>query len=79
MPAATVAPIEPLGVARVALSQGAGERIGLIGDRHQMDVIRHQAIAEQRHAVPPRPLTNSVEIEAAIVVQQEDVLAALSS
>lgn len=36
MPVVAAAPVEPLGVVLVALSQGAGQRIGALGDGHQI-------------------------------------------
>ena len=75
MPRASVPPVEALRVARVALAEGAGKRIGPLGDRHQMNVIRHQAVAKQRNAVALRAFAESFEIETPVVVEQEDVLA----
>ena len=75
MPRASVSPVEALRVARVALAEGAGKRIGPLGDRHQMNVIRHQAVAKQRDAVALRAFAESFEIETPVVVEQEDVLA----
>ena len=59
----------------MALAEGAGKRIGPLGDRNQMNVIRHQAVAKQRDAVALRAFAESFEIETPVVVEQEDVLA----
>ncbi len=75
MPRASVSPVEALRVARVALAEGAGKRIGPLGDRNQMNVIRHQAVAKQRDAVALRAFAESFEIETPVVVEQEDILA----
>ena len=75
MPRASVSPVEALRVARVALAEGAGKRIVPLGDRNQMNVIRHQAVAKQRDAVALRAFAESFEIETPVVVEQEDVLA----
>ncbi len=78
MPRPLVTPVEVLSVARVALSKGESKRIGPLGNRDQMDVIRHQTIAEQRDAVAPRTFARSFEIEAPVVVEQEDILAVVA-
>ncbi len=78
MPCPPAAPVEALSVARVTLAQGATKRIGPLGNRHQMDVIRHQTIAEQRDAVAPRTFAQSFEIEAPVVIEQEDILAVVA-
>ena len=78
MPCPPAAPVEALSVARVTLAQGAGKRIGSLGNRHQMDVIRHQAIAEQRDAAAPRAFAQSFKIEAPVIVEQEDILAVVA-
>ena len=78
MPRVPVPPIEPLRVTQVTLAEGAGKRIGLLGDRDQMNVIGHQAIAEQRDAMTMRAFVEGLEIETPVVVEQEDVLAVVA-
>lgn len=39
-----------------------------------MDVLRHQAVAQQRHAMLPALLPQSLDVESPIFVHQEDVL-----
>ena len=39
-----------------------------------MNVVCHQAVAEQPHAVLPAPLRKCLEIESPVFVAQEDVL-----
>ena len=63
----------------MALAEGAGKQIGPLGDRNQMNVIRHQAVAKQRDAVALRAFAESFEIETLVVVEQEDVLAIVAS
>ena len=46
-----------------------------LGDRNQMNVIRHQAVAKQRDAVALRAFAESFEIETPVVVEQEHGLA----
>ncbi len=46
MAAAAVAAVEPLRILAVGLTQGAGEGVGPLGDGDEVDVVRHEAIAE---------------------------------
>jgi hypothetical protein len=59
----------------VGLAQRQGERGRLARDADQVDVIRHQAVAQQRHAVLLTLVAQSLDVGSPVFVDQEDVLA----
>jgi hypothetical protein len=52
MSAAAVAPVEAPRVGAMELPQRQGQPVGPLGHRNQVNVVAHEAIAEQPHAVP---------------------------
>jgi hypothetical protein len=74
MAAALVATVEAPGVRAVELPEGAGQTAGALGNGHQMDMIAHQAVTQQPHAVMARLLAQMIEVKPAILVYQEDLL-----
>jgi len=51
VPAPLVALVEPRRIPYIRLPERLGQRIGLLWNRYEMDVIRHEAIAHHVHAV----------------------------
>jgi hypothetical protein len=58
----------------MGLSQRQGERSRLPRDANQVDVIRHQAIAQQRQAMLLTLVAQSLDVGSPVFVNQEDVL-----
>ena len=77
--AGAVQAVEALGVDAVGASQGLGERVGALGDGDEMNVIGQQTVAEQGDAVDGAFAAQGVEVEAAVVVAEEDVLAVVAA
>ena len=55
------------------------QRIVAFGDGDQVDVVGHEAIAEQGKTVQPAVLAQEVQIDEAVCVGFQDVLAAIAS
>jgi hypothetical protein len=70
--------VEAHGVASVGLSEGFSERVGATRDGDHVNVIRHQAIAEDREVEKLALLAEGLQIEATVVVAEEDVLAVVA-
>jgi hypothetical protein len=62
----------------VSLSEGFGERVGAARAGDHVNVIRHQAIAEDREAEKLALLAEGLEVDATVVVAEEDVLAVVA-
>ena len=77
--AGAVQAVEALGVDAVGTSEGLGERVGALGDGDEMNVIGQQAVAEQGDAVDGALAAQGVEVEAAVVVGEQDVLAVVAT
>jgi len=48
------------------------------GHDDQMDVVRHEAVAQDLHLVPERVRSQQIEVKEAILVLKEDVLAVVA-
>ena len=55
------------------------ERLRIVWDRDQVDVIRHQAIAQQREAVKLGVLPQQLKVGDAIGIADENDLSSISS
>ena len=77
--AGAVQAVEALGVDAVGASEGLGERVGALRDGDQMNVIGQQAVAEQGDAVEGAFAAQGSEVEAAVVVGAEDLLAVVAA
>jgi hypothetical protein len=78
MAAAPIAPIEAHCVTPMGLPEGVRQRRRSAGHGHEMDVIRHQAPAQNRHPELISFLAQNFDVEAPIVFEQEDVLAVVA-
>ena len=58
----------------MASAQRQGEGVRAIGHGHQMDVIRHQAVAQQTDTIAATVLGQRFQIEPPVFVNQEDIL-----
>ena len=82
MAAAAVHAVDVLGVEIMSSADGFGECGAIARDRDDVDVIVHQAIGQHVQAEPLRLLFEPVEINLAVIVDEENVLpivAALSN
>lgn len=79
MAAAPVTPVEAQRVAEVGAADASRQRRGRIGDCDQMQMIGHQAVAEDAELLAAAELAEGGEVEAAVVVEQEDVLAVVAA
>ena len=78
MAAAPVTPVEAQRVAEVGAADASRQRRGRIGDC-EMQMIGHQAVAEDAELLAAAELAEGGEVEAAVVVEQEDVLAVVAA
>jgi len=67
--------VDILRVAKVCPADGFGQRVLLVRDRDDMDMIAHQAIAGQLQRVLVRLLFQQLQIHPAIIVDEEHILA----
>jgi len=67
--------IDVLRIAKVRSADGPGKRILLVRDRDDMDMIAHQAIADQLQRVFVRLLFQQLKIHPAIIIHEEHILA----
>ena len=79
MPAAAVQAVYVLCVQKVSPADGPGQRLFARGHPDQVHVVGHQAIAEQPHAPPCGLLPEDPQINAAVVIDEEDVLAVVAA
>ncbi len=70
--------VDVLGVEIMSASDGLCQRVHRVGDRNQVNVVRHQAVREDVHAEGFRPLLQECEIRAPISVSEEHVLTVVS-
>ena len=77
--AAAVEPVDGLGVLPVRPADGVLEAIRVGGDDDEVDVVGHQAPGDDADPVQGRLLGEELEIEVAVVVGEEDVLAVVAS
>ena len=61
--AAAVEPVESLGVSRVRSLDRSCQCVSLLGHGHQVDVIRHQAVAENPRAIPSAVFAENFRIK----------------
>ena len=78
MPAAAPALVKGAGVPVVGSPQPAGERIGALGDRHQMNMIGHQTVAEHSNADLLGMLGQQPTVRSAVVIVEEGCLAVVA-
>ena len=71
--------IDVLGVSVVRCADGPGEGIAVAGDCDYMDMVCHEAPGEEFEAVFVGLVFEVVEIDAAVVVDEKDVLAIVAS
>lgn len=74
MSGAAVQAIDVNAVAGVGSADGPGQSVGSLRRDYQMHVIGHKAVAVDGHVEPVALLAKRVEIEAAIIVDEEDGL-----
>lgn len=67
MPAALFRPVERKGIFGMNAAQGAGEGILALGDGHQVNVIRHEAVAEDARAVTGGMAAEQAEVAVSIL------------
>ena len=77
MPAAPA--IDPLRIAHVQRLEHTVQAVFAVGHRDQVDMVGHQAVAEDGHAVLAAIGLEPGEIGAAVVVGKEDVLPAVAA
>jgi hypothetical protein len=73
--AAVVEAIDVLGVAKVRPADGLGQRIFSVGDRNEMNVIAHQAMAAQRETILVGLLFEQRQIDPPVVIHEKHLLA----
>jgi len=71
--------VDVLGVSEVRCADGLGEGIVVVGDCDYMDMVCHEAIGEELEAVFVGLVFEMVEVGAAVVVDEKDVLAIVAS
>jgi hypothetical protein len=75
MAGAAVEAVEVLGVEEVGAPDGLGEGLLPGGSEDKVHMIAHQAIADHFDAVAQGLAPQEVEVDVAVVVHEEDVLA----
>jgi hypothetical protein len=75
MAAAPVEAVDILRVAKVGPADGLGQRLLLVGNRHQMNVVGHQAVGEDLQAVLLGLLLQKLQVHPPVVIHKEHVLA----
>jgi hypothetical protein len=75
MAAASVQAVDVLRVNPMCSADRPGEGIGSSRDGDEMDVIVHQAVAEDGDAVAGALVGEELQVGAAVVIDEEDVLA----
>jgi len=58
----------------VGFLKGDRQSVRFVGDHHQMNVVRHQAIAEKRQRVQLHGLTQQIHIDHPLGIRVEDEL-----
>jgi hypothetical protein len=71
--------IERQSVLGVDATQQAGEGILAVRHGHEMDVVGHQAIAQEARAGTRRVVAEKIEVKAAIIRRVEDRLAIIAT
>lgn len=57
----------------MGLLEGDRQSVRFLGDHHQMNVVRHQAIAEKRERVQLHGLTQQIHVDHPLGIRVEDV------
>jgi hypothetical protein len=70
--------VEPAAVKVVRPAERARQRVGPLGHRNEMNMVGHQAVAQEAQAVAPAFTSQQGQIEAAIAVVEEGFLAVVS-
>ena len=78
MSAALVKPVDVLRVAEVRSAYGLGQRILGLWYRYNMDVIAHEAIADDVQAVLPGLIAEQLQIYMPIIIDKEYILTIIS-
>lgn len=73
------ADVEPAGIIVVGEADGAGESVGRGGGDDDVDVVGHEAIAEDVDVVGGGVLLEEFEVDFAVDVGEEDVLAVVAA
>ena len=71
--------VDVLRITKVRPADGLGERVFLMRRGEDMDMITHQAIAEQFEPVLVRLLFEELQIHPPIIIDEEDILAVVAS
>ncbi len=79
VPASAEQAIDVLGIQEIRLSYCPGEGVGRPGDGHNVDVVRHQAIAKNRQEVGFTADLEKSKILQAVIVSEEDILTVVSA
>lgn len=79
MPKAAQADVEPARVAAVCLADGQGHGIGALGNRDQVHVVGHQAVAEDLKPCLAGAVGEEGEVGGAILIRVEDVPAKVAA
>jgi len=76
--AAAAETVVSLGVSRVRSLHRSRQCFFPLGQRHQVDMIRHQTVAENAQAIAQAVFAESGQIESPVFVCQEDILAVVA-
>lgn len=79
MAAAAVQPVDVLAIEPVSAADDSGQRMGLAGNDHEVDVIGHQAVGQDSQPMPRRLLGQQIEIGPSVVIDEEDILAIVAA
>ena len=70
--------VDRLGVPEVGPAEALGQRLLAGRDGDQVDVVAHQAVGEDVQAVDSAFLDEQAEVELAVVIDEEDILAVVA-
>ena len=71
MAAAAVEAVDVLGVEPMGSADRLGQGFGVLGDGDQVDVVVHEAVAEDAHAIPLALAGQDFQVRAAVVINEE--------
>ena len=66
-------------VLAVQALEGAGERVVAVRDGDQVDVVGHQAVAQDRQAVVPGVIGQEIEVELVVLGPEKGLLAIVAA
>jgi hypothetical protein len=69
--------VDILRVPKAGPADGLGERLLRVWDRHQMDMVGHQAVSQDLQAVLLGLLLQQLQIHLPVLVREEHVLAVI--